>query len=75
MSGINVIVEPKANLQVRVDRGVEGPTGPTGPTGPQGQGINIKGAVPTVQDLPATGNQPGDAYIVTATGELYVWED
>lgn len=78
---INVIVEPKANLEVRVDRGIGGPTGPagvagpTGPTGPQGTGINIKGAVATVQDLPTTGNQPGDAYIVTSTGELYVWED
>lgn len=72
---INVIVEPKANLEVRIDRGALGPTGPTGPTGAQGTGLNIKGAVPTVQDLPSTGNQPGDAYIVTSNGHLYVWEN
>lgn len=72
---MNVIIEPRANVQIRIDRGVEGQMGPTGPTGPQGAGLNIKGAVPTVQDLPATGNQPGDAYIVTSNGHLYVWEN
>ena len=60
--------------------GPTGPTGadstvagPTGPTGPQGQGITVKGAVPTVGDLPSSGNTPGDAYIVNADGHLYVW--
>ena len=57
--------------------GLMGPTGPTGPqgaTGPQGTSINLKGTVPTVGDLPSTGNQPNDAYIVEADGDLYVWD-
>jgi hypothetical protein len=29
--------------------------------------------VPTVGDLPSTGNLPGDAHLVTATGDLYIW--
>jgi hypothetical protein len=29
--------------------------------------------VPTVGDLPTTGNNPGDAHLVTATGNLWVW--
>ena len=68
--------------------GVQGPTGPRGPQGysgnqgpigPQGvQGapgtsITIKGSVPTIAFLPASGNQPNDAYIVDADGNLYVW--
>ncbi|HEY2309456.1 MAG TPA: hypothetical protein VGI05_26560 [Streptosporangiaceae bacterium] len=57
--------------------GATGPAGPAGPTGPQGQagtGINFKGSVAAVGDLPATGNNQGDAYTVLASGDLYVWE-
>jgi hypothetical protein len=50
-----------------------GPTGPQGPAGPQGQGIRILSAVPTAGDLPTAGNQPGDAHLVTATGNLHIW--
>jgi len=63
--------------------GVTGPTGPTGPvsvtpgpagpTGPSGQGINMKGTVATVADLPSTGNQNGDGWVVLANGYVYVW--
>jgi hypothetical protein len=62
--------------------GAQGPTGPTGaastvagPTGPQGvpgTSVNIKGEVATVGALPA-GASTGDAYIVTADGNLYTW--
>ena len=48
--------------------------GPTGPTGPQGVSINFIGTVATVGDLPASGNTINDAYIVTADGDLYVWD-
>jgi len=48
--------------------------GPTGPTGPQGVSINFIGTVATVGDLPALGNTINDAYIVTADGDLYVWD-
>ena len=53
--------------------GIVGPTGPTGPTGAAGTSFIVKGSVPTVGDLPSSGNTTGDAYIVTATQDLYVW--
>lgn len=59
--------------------GAAGPTGPTGPqggvgpTGPQGTSITFKGEVATVGDLPV-GAAVNDAYIVTADGDLYVWD-
>ena len=49
--------------------------GIVGPTGPQGVSLNVLGSVPTVGDLPATGNTANDAYIVQADGELYVWNE
>lgn len=54
--------------------GSTGPTGPQGPQGPAGTGINMKGQVATVGDLPPTGNTKGDAYTVQADGNLYVWD-
>jgi hypothetical protein len=65
-------------------QGVTGPTGPvstqpstvpgpTGATGPQGTSINVRGSVAAVINLPASGNAVNDAYIVTATGNLHVW--
>lgn len=52
------------------DPGVQGPQGPQGTTG---EGIHILGELATPGDLPSTGNAPGDAYIVTSDGDLYVW--
>jgi len=54
--------------------GTSGPLGPTGPTGSAGTSFTIKGTVPNVASLPTTGNTVGDAYIVSATQELYVWD-
>ena len=51
-----------------------GEVGPVGPTGPQGTGITFKGSVPRAEDLPTGGNQVNDAYIVTISGDLYVWD-
>jgi len=70
---ITLTVDQATQLTLIVDQGVIGPTGPYGPTGPAGSGIVLKGAVATVGDLPSSGNQPGDAYIVSASGHLYVW--
>jgi hypothetical protein len=53
---------------------VQGPVGPAGPQGSAGTGINLKGQVPNVGSLPPTGNVEGDAYVVTATGDLWVWD-
>ena len=54
--------------------GPQGPAGPTGPQGAAGTGINFKGQVATVGALPPTGNSDGDAYVVTATGDMWVWD-
>jgi hypothetical protein len=56
--------------------GVAGPAGPTGPQGiqgPAGIGINFKGQVATVANLPANAAQ-GDAYLVQADDSLRVWD-
>lgn len=65
--------------------GPAGPTGATGAQGPQGiQGVpgeqgpvgpvtQIVGSVATQSDLPASGNNIADAYIVEDTGHLFVW--
>ena len=62
--------------------GEAGPQGPAGVDGPQGQqgiqgaagtGINFRGNVATVADLPA-GAAQGDAYIVQADDSLRVWD-
>jgi hypothetical protein len=50
-----------------------GEFGPTGPTGPQGASIKFKGTVANDVNLPASGNQINDAYVVSATGDLWVW--
>lgn len=47
--------------------------GDVGPMGPQGVSITLIGSVPTVGDLPSTGNDVNDAYIVDADGDLWVW--
>jgi hypothetical protein len=53
--------------------GSVGYSGSKGETGSQGVSINFLGAVNTVGDLPASGNTQGDAHIVYANGDLYVW--
>jgi len=69
--------------------GPQGPTGPMGPQGPEGEdgapgpagprgadgtSVSLKGAVPTVSELPATGNVSGDLFVVTNTGDAYAWD-
>jgi hypothetical protein len=41
--------------------------------GPQGISITLVGSVSTPEDLPATGNDVNDAYIVDSDGDLWVW--
>jgi hypothetical protein len=41
--------------------------------GPQGVSITLVGSVPTPEDLPETGNEVNDAYIVDSDGDLWVW--
>lgn len=53
--------------------GPQGPQGEQGPAGADGTSVTIKGAVATVGDLPA-GASTGDLYVVTASGDGYVWD-
>lgn len=56
--------------------GPQGPVGDTGPAGPAGTSIQLKGAVPTEIDLgDISGQAAGDLYVVTATGDGWVWDD
>ena len=50
-----------------------GEVGPTGPTGPQGASIKFKGTVQFDVNLPPSGNEINDAYVVSDTGDLWVW--
>jgi hypothetical protein len=50
-----------------------GPRGASGPTGAQGTSIEFKGSVATSLNLPSSGNDINDAYIVDNEGDLYVW--
>ena len=36
-------------------------------------GLTYKDSVSTVDDLPSSGNDPGDEYNVTSTNDVYVW--
>jgi len=58
-------------------RGPQGPSGPSGVAGPTGAGIRFVGTVPTYAILVSSiqDQNPGDAYIVTSTGHLWVWDD
>ena len=68
------------------DSTVEGPIGPTGPIGPigpqgqqgptgsQGRPIVFKGTVASIGELPSVDNLINDAYILTTTQDLFVWD-
>lgn len=54
--------------------GERGPTGPQGEKGEQGQGIQLKGSVSTYANLPTSGNEEGDAWVVDGNGKMYIWD-
>ena len=81
-----------AFVPVKGDKGLTGDTGPAGPQGPigaqgiqgdqgiqgpAGTGLNFKGYLAAVGNLPANGNTEGDAYVVGTSGttEVYAWLD
>jgi plastocyanin len=55
-------------------QGEPGPQGESGPQGLTGTSVVLRGAVPTVINLPVLGNTVGDLYVVTASGDGYVWD-
>jgi hypothetical protein len=57
------------------DKGDQGEVGPEGPEGPRGEGLSILGTVPTIDDLPTTGNNNNDAYVTEDDGHLHIWTD
>lgn len=63
---------PQGPAGVAGAQGLAGPAGPAGAQGPAGVGLNIKGSVATVNDLPG-GAATNDAYLVNATSHFYVW--
>jgi Major tropism determinant N-terminal domain len=54
--------------------GNDGPQGPLGPVGPAGPAIRFRGTVATSSELPASGNQQGDAFIVQYDDSLWMWD-
>ena len=51
----------------------QGPTGPTGTTGVAGPPFVIKGSFPTKEDIPYEIRTPGDGFITTIDGHLWIW--
>lgn len=52
--------------------GKDGQDGAPGKQGDPGTGLRLLGTKPTVNDLPTTA-QPGDAYLIEETTDVYVW--
>ncbi|WP_225366604.1 pyocin knob domain-containing protein [Lentilactobacillus kefiri] len=57
----------------RGDTGSQGPIGPVGPQGKQGNGLVVRGKADKEKNLPTTGNNQGDGYLVGT--DLYIWID
>mgnify|MGYP001206203625 CR=1 FL=1 len=57
----------------RGDTGSRGPIGPVGPPGKQGNGLVVRGKADKEENLPTTGNNQGDGYLVGT--DLYIWID
>lgn len=71
--GIQGPIGPQGIQGPQGDIGPMGPQGPKGDKGDTGNSITLEGTVPTVGDLPTTGNDIGDLWIVAASGDGYVW--
>lgn len=53
--------------------GEKGDTGEQGISGINGTSVRLKGSVLTINDLPTANNESGDLWVVTDTGNGYVW--
>ena len=73
-AGADGAAGPQGEVGPKGDTGATGPKGDQGDQGIPGLGIVFQGRVATVGDLPATAAQ-GDMYIVSETGDAWVWAD
>jgi len=62
---------PEGPQGIQGDLGPIGPEGPEGPEGPAGSGVTILGSFSNSSELPSSGNELGDAYLID--GDLWVW--
>ena len=62
------------SVTAKGNSGKDGADGEDGADGKDGTSINIKGSVPTENDLPASNVEQGDTWITSDTGEGYVWD-
>jgi len=63
---------PEGPQGIQGDPGPIGPEGPEGPEGPAGTGVTILGSFNDSSELPSSGNEEGDAYLID--GDLWVWD-
>jgi Collagen triple helix repeat (20 copies) len=64
---------PQGDRGPQGEKGEKGDTGAQGAKGDPGAGVHVTGSVATADELPDSAEE-GDAYIVTSTGHLHVWE-
>ena len=66
---------PQGTIGSTGAQGAPGAKGDKGDTGAQGVSVTLKGTKATIPDLPSSGQQAGDAWIVTASngGDLFFW--
>lgn len=64
---------PKGDVGPQGVRGEQGPVGPQGPRGEVGTGLRIRGSVADAGDLPNSGMEEGDGYLVNS--DLYIYVD
>ena len=74
MNGADGSTGPQGDAGPAGPQGPQGDAGPAGMDGQDGTGISLLGTLPTVADLPATGNTQGDLYIIEADGNGYAWD-
>jgi collagen type VII alpha len=51
-----------------------GPQGSLGPTGPRGLPVNLIGPIDLIANLPISGNEDNDAYVVLEDSFVYIWD-
>jgi len=74
-AGARGFTGPQGPQGIQGIQGIIGPQGIQGEKGDIGPRLSVRGAVISVENLPASNNEEGDIYIVTSSGDSYVWQD